>query len=551
MEAEYNVNLGFSNMPQSTSKADRKLTGSHYTPPVLARFVAEKLVEHYRGGVPRVLDPACGDGELLAAFKAVCPLARLVGFDLDEGAVAATRSRLDARAECKDFLEIALLYRDAGLFEEGLEKFDVAIANPPYIRTQVLGAERSQKIARQFGLAGRIDIYFAFIEGIAELLRPGGVAGIIVSNRFMTTKAGSTVRNRILTRFDVLHVFDLGDSKLFEAAILPAVLILRKKGTLGSSLEKARMSSIYASKPGALGKCAHSPLEALKTVGKVSVGAVTFEVKHGELDSSGGVWRVATDNGDRWLETVRSHTSRNFGDVGKVRVGVKTTADKVFVRQCWDEPKPELLRPLVTHRVARRFRSLPPDRQILYTHRELCGKSVAVDLNEYPNARSYLESYRDVLSARSYVREANRQWFEIWVPHRPTAWKRPKLVFPDISERPNFWMSLDEEVIQGDCYWMTIDDETSTDLLWLALAVGNSSFIEEYYDHCFQNKLYSGRRRFMTQYVEKFPLPDPDTSIAREIVSKAKSIFEETPSAIADKLALELDSKVREAFGVK
>ena len=40
------------------------------------------------------------------------------------------------------------------------------------------------------------------------------------------------------------------------------------------------------------------------------------------------------------------------------------------------------------------------------------------------------------------------------------------------------------------------------------LAVANSTFITKYYDAVFHNKLYAGRRRFMTQYVAKFPLPD-------------------------------------------
>ena len=38
----------------------------------------------------------------------------------------------------------------------------------------------------------------------------------------------------------------------------------------------------------------------------------------------------------------------------------------------------------------------------------------------------------------------------------------------------------------------------------LLLAVANSSFITKFYDIAFHNKLYAGRRRFMTQYVKKF-----------------------------------------------
>ena len=68
-------------------------------------------------------------------------------------------------------------------------------------------------------------------------------------------------------------------------------------------------------------------------------------------------------------------------------------------------------------------------------------------------------------------------------------------------------MDLDGTIVNGDCYWLAATDDKTTVLLWLALAVGNSSFIEAFYDRRFNNKLYAGRRRFITQYVEHFPIP--------------------------------------------
>lgn len=110
-----------------------------------------------------------------------------------------------------------------------LKLVDYVIANPPYVRTQNLGSKRAQKIAKSFNLSGRIDIYQAFIKGIAKILKPGGIAGIIVSNRFMSTKTGKSIRKDIRQSFEILHVWDFGDTKIFDAAVLPAVLILRKK----------------------------------------------------------------------------------------------------------------------------------------------------------------------------------------------------------------------------------------------------------------------------------------------------------------------------------
>jgi hypothetical protein len=153
------------------------------------------------------------------------------------------------------------------------------------------------------------------------------------------------------------------------------------------------------------------------------------------------------------------------------------------------------------------------------------GKRCAVNLDRYPNTKAYLERHRERLEKRSYVIEAGRQWYEIWVPQDPLAWRFPKLVFRDIARKPVFWIDEEGSIVNGDCYWMTCEEPANVDLLWLAAAVGNSTFIEAFYDHRFPNKLYAGRRRFITQYVEEFPLPAPDGDIGGAIIKAAKAAY--------------------------
>jgi hypothetical protein len=187
---------------------------------------------------------------------------------------------------------------------------------------------------------------------------------------------------------------------------------------------------------------------------------------------------------------------------------------------------------------------------VIYPHEVKDGVRKAIDLAKFPIVKKYLESHKKQLASRTYIAESNRNWFEIWVPHNPDAWKQPKLVFRDISEKPVFWMDLSGSVVNGDCYWLSLSDKKESDLLWLALAVANSSFIEEFYDHSFNNKLYSGRRRFITQYVENFPLPNPDLKISKEIVVIARQMYKISPSAKTNDLEAKLNSRVYMAFGL-
>ena len=526
---------------------DRKQTGAHYTPELLANFVAEAIFTASGNKATKILDPACGDGELLLAIKKFYPSSELHGFDLNSYALETTNLRTNAFVARVDFLDHVIENYDGGLFESK-EKYDLVIANPPYIRTQVLGAGRAQEISRAFGLEGRIDIYYAFLEGIHRVLKCDGYAGVIVSNRFMSTKSGALIRQRIVERFDIIHVWDFGDTKLFEAAVLPAVLLLKKKGLIKCA--EAQLTTVYSCADAGPSILATNPIEAVRHIGLVRIDEKVFEVKTGALNSTDDVWKIMNSAVGSWTDIVDRHTWKRFGDIGKIRVGIKTTADKVFVKREWSDPKPELLKPLITHREGRRFKSYESKFSVLYTHEFIEGKKRAIDILKYPISHEYLIQHRQILAKREYITKANRQWFEIWVPQQPDAWRLPKLVFPDISEKPKFWISLRDEVIQGDCYWIVAEDGNPDDLLWLALAVGNSGFIEEYYDNNFNNKLYAGRRRFMTQYVEKFPLPDPELESSKELIRLAKEIYKTIDQSDTTELQRQLDGNIRKAFGL-
>ena len=235
--------------------------GVHYTPPLLARFVANRLVacvRHSRGDSIRILDPACGNGALLEALLTSLrdagrlPGCEVVGVEADELAVLETESILEkfTQVRCRviaaDFLDLVGRRRgQAELWETVTsdsafeDAFDLVIANPPYVRTQVLGAEKAQRLAVRYGLTGRVDLYHAFLVAATETIRPGGRIGIITSNRFLSTLAGAGIRAFLARNFEIEEVVDLGDTKLFKAAVLPAVFLGRRREDRYSELRAA------------------------------------------------------------------------------------------------------------------------------------------------------------------------------------------------------------------------------------------------------------------------------------------------------------------------
>jgi len=546
-----------------------KSGGATYTPVLLADFVAEQIADAARfapGSRISILDPAIGDGALLISLLnklRMRDIGKITvhGFETDAAALKRARQNLRAafpdlelRFKLGNFLEYAVAQAQKPARRQ--QFFDLVIANPPYVRTQIMGSKQAQRLGSTFGLTGRVDLYHAFLIGIAKVLRPDGTAGIIVSNRFMTTRGGASIRAAMRERLSLHHIWDLGDTKLFDAAVLPAVILAHGSGREEAS--NPAFTSIYETADAAL-SLASDPIAALRESGAVTLDdGRRFRVQHGRLqdpDHASSIWRLATDSGDAWLAAVAARTWGTFRDIGKIRVGVKTCADSVFIRDDWSDfpgERPELLRPLTTHHGATRFRSLPASkpRAILYPHENAGGKRRAIDLRLYPNSRAYLQRHRKALETRKYVIEAGRRWYEIWVPQDPDLWRAPKLIFRDISESPTFWLDLAGTVVNGDCYWLTPARAEDHELLWLAAAVANSTFAEAFYDHRFNNKLYAGRRRFITQYVEQFPLPDPAAPLSRRIIAGAKAVYAANGAAKATAMQREIEAMVWQAFGL-
>ena len=188
--------------PRKGWRLVRRASEAHYTPPDLARWLAERALCGREQDRPSVCDPAMGAGALLLAACEVLggadPQARLhiaraqlFGADLDPWAVEAAKLSLWLHARAVgwrlDFMDHALKVVDALTcrWEEELPQvfgraepgFDVCLLNPPF-------SGKTERGAAKDGLApftgGAHDRSLRFMGRVAQgLLRPGGAYGWI------------------------------------------------------------------------------------------------------------------------------------------------------------------------------------------------------------------------------------------------------------------------------------------------------------------------------------------------------------------------------------
>jgi release factor glutamine methyltransferase len=146
------------------------------TPRPDTETVVEYVLRDFPPHAPwRVLDLGVGSGAILLSILAERPAARGLGVDLSEDALAVAR---DNAANLGLAGRVALLRGDwtAGLADA---EFDLVVANPPYIATEIIETLEPEvkryepRLALDGGPDG-LDAYRLLAPEILRVLKPGG-----------------------------------------------------------------------------------------------------------------------------------------------------------------------------------------------------------------------------------------------------------------------------------------------------------------------------------------------------------------------------------------
>jgi release factor glutamine methyltransferase len=132
-----------------------------------------RLAERAAAGAVRVADVGTGSGAIALALAKARPEAAVFATDVDPEALAVARANAER-------LGLAVTFLEGSLSEplRGLERFDLIVANLPYVRTGELAglpAEvRSEPRRALDGGADGLDLVRALVAAAPAVLAPGG-----------------------------------------------------------------------------------------------------------------------------------------------------------------------------------------------------------------------------------------------------------------------------------------------------------------------------------------------------------------------------------------
>jgi adenine-specific DNA-methyltransferase len=235
-------------------KARRRRLAAYFTPPHLARYAIDTLIEAgIQPGRHRILDPASGG----AAF--LVPLAACISDQMrNRGARGETILRSIESSISGVEIESDLASLSKALLADLLRKeiaaagrrpnvpihhadtlklpapetlYDAVIGNPPYGRVFRPTAATLKGFSSVI-TDGHVNLYALFLERALRWVKPGGVICLIVPMSFVGGPYFTSLRKRILQTSQVLRLdpIDKRSDVFLDVLYDVCVLVLRKKG---------------------------------------------------------------------------------------------------------------------------------------------------------------------------------------------------------------------------------------------------------------------------------------------------------------------------------
>ena len=426
--------------------------------------------------------------------------------------------------------------------------FDIAVANPPYVRIQTLPKEDVVRYRNLFSSATRnYDIYVLFDEVTFNLLNTRGIMAFIQANKFLTVDYGSGLRSLIAER-DALHLLvDFGNVQIFDATIYTCLLFLSKvpvEHFLYARLDRGDRE------------------HAFQALAAWSDGHPEVQRLPSEILSE-APWMLDRPEAKRvWVKlSADRRPLAHFAE--RIFQGVVTSADPVYILEFREhrqnvtilysraldrevELETNAVRPLLKGSEIRRY-TLPPARhRLVWPYGVVPGRGARLlgpeeYEREFPRTWGYLRANERTLRARERGKMDRPDWYAFVYPKNLDQFERPKILVQVLARRAA--LAADSE---GRYYFVgggtaggnavILDDNCGLSQFYV-LALLNSRTLDAYlqsYASRFQNSYYS----YGHQSIKELPIAVAPATRQDELATMARDLQELYTSFLANRTSV-------------
>ena len=221
-------------------KASPSETGIYFTPPALARTLAEEATAdvHIVGNGPLLLfDPACGSAELLKECLRLLKLQRyagrirLIGWDKSAASVDMARFVLawEKRVWPADQIEIEISQQDSLFAPQWPTSVDILVMNPPFRSWLLMDPGEQEAVTNILGASNKPNLAMAFARRAIGSLAGTGTLAMITPNSLLEASSGSSLRGALGEILAPQLIARLGDQNIFARALVDAGIYVGKR----------------------------------------------------------------------------------------------------------------------------------------------------------------------------------------------------------------------------------------------------------------------------------------------------------------------------------
>jgi hypothetical protein len=455
----------------------------------------------------RFLDPACGSGAfLIEAFDQLhahyeisnARLEDLRGqrtlFDLDRQILQHNLYGVDLNAEAIQICQLSLWIKTAArgkaltsldhtiregnsvvhdpavhpkafdwqaafpeVFAQG--GFDVVVANPPYVRQELLTPYKPWLEQHYESYHGMADLYVYFYELGVRLLKPGGFMSYIVTNKWMKAGYAEPLRRFFRDKAWVRSVVDFGHAKqIFEEADVFPCIIVAEKPTSEEKPKTARLCTI--------------PREQLR----IDDLSVQIEKEGAEMNVEQlGIesWQLEPAKVAALLEKLKT-TGKQLGQIEGVKAyrGILTGFNEAFLIDEVTKRKliadhegcREHIKPYLRGSDLDRWHSnwdqlwmivLPSSNDHPWPWAELGDAAEEKFRAQYPSLHAHMKPLEEALRKRQ---DKGHHWWELRSCAYWDAFEKPKIFYQEIQFHPSYSLDVAGRFGNNKTFFLSTDD---------------------------------------------------------------------------------------------
>jgi adenine-specific DNA-methyltransferase len=408
--------------------------------------------------------------------------------------------------------------------------FDIAIANPPYIRQEKIKHMKDDlKALFTEVYTGTADLYVYFYAQALRLLKDNGVLTFISPNKFLLAKYGKQLRQHLSQETTLELLIDFGDLPVFDATTYPFITITRQH-----TPEKDNETRILNV----------NEMEILVIL--TDTARNSDSIRQSSLQADG--WQLINKPTQDLLNKLRG-TGKPLSDYadGQLFIGVKTGFNAAFIidKETRDylinahETSKGVIKSWLRGRDVKRWKVNAPELFVIFIPR---GKNI----DDYPAIAEYLSQHKERLTPGKYGgrKAGSYKWWEIQdnVAYHE-QFSKTKIVWPDIAKQCEF--TLDNSGAYPD---MTLFTITKNDKYLLGIL--NSS-LTNWVISKVSPSIQNNYLRFKRAYVSQISIPDSTLKQRQHVETLVQELLEpDKRRSEIKRLERELNNAVYEIYNL-